>query len=59
MSMRNWKGPVVGGSDAVGLRVEGTVQDKKMQVAAPRHDRVPQLRSGTSLFEVPSDQKHY
>ena len=52
-------GPVVwvaGGCVAAGLKVEGSVRGKKMRVAAPRHDRVPHLRSCASLFEVPSDQ---
>ena len=52
-------GPVVwvaGGYVAAGLKVEGSVRGKKMRVAAPRHDRVPHLRSCASLSEVPSDQ---
>jgi hypothetical protein len=53
------EGPVVwvaGGSVAAGLKVEGSVRGKKMHVAAPRYDRVPYVRSDTSLSEVPSDQ---
>jgi hypothetical protein len=53
-------GPIVwvaGGSAPAGLKVEGSVLGKKMHVAAPRHDSVPHLRSGTSLSEVPSDKK--
>jgi hypothetical protein len=51
---------VVCGSAAVGLSNEGDVQGKKMHVLAPtRHDRVPHLRSGTSLSKLPSDHNFY